>query len=33
MAIAMQQRSWMQGLWDAASSVELPAKFVPLNST
>lgn len=32
MALAMQQRTWMQGLWDAANSVELPARFSPLYS-
>jgi hypothetical protein len=32
MAIAMQQRTWMRGIWDAANSVELPAKFSPVYS-
>jgi hypothetical protein len=32
MAIAMQQRTWMRGMWDAANSVELPAKFSPVYS-
>lgn len=30
MALAMQHRAWMQGLWDAANSFELPAKFSPI---
>jgi Transposase DDE domain group 1 len=32
MAIAMQQRAWMQGLWDASKSFDLPAVFKPLYS-
>ena len=32
MALAMKQRAWMQGLWDAAKSFDLPAKFTPLYS-
>jgi len=30
LALAMQQRTWMQGLWDAAKAFELPASFTPL---
>ena len=30
LAIAMQQRAWMQGLWDAAKKFDLPAHFEPL---
>lgn len=30
LALAMQQRTWMQGLWDAANRIELPAKFTPV---
>ncbi len=29
--IAMQQRAWMQGLWDAAKTFDLPATFSPLH--
>ena len=32
MALAMQQRTWMQGLWDGAKTIDLPAKFAPLYS-
>jgi len=32
MAVAMQQRAWMQGLWDAAKTFDLPAKFIPIYS-
>ena len=32
LTLAMQQRAWMQGLWDAAKTVKLPAKFTPLYS-
>ena len=32
LALAMQQRAWMQSLWDAAKTVDLPAKFTPLYS-
>ena len=32
LALAMQQRTWMQGLWDAAKSFDLPAKFTPIYS-
>lgn len=32
MAMAMQQREWMQGLWNAAKLVELPAEFKPIYS-
>ena len=31
-AIAMQQRAWMQGLWDATKTFDLPAKFNPIYS-
>ena len=31
LAIAMQQRAWMQGLWDAAKTFDLPATFAPLH--
>jgi hypothetical protein len=30
LALAMQQRTWMQGLWDASKSFDLPAKFTPI---
>ena len=30
LAIAMQPRTWMQGLWDAAKEFDLPAHFEPL---
>jgi hypothetical protein len=30
MAVAMQQRTWMQGLWDASKAFEIPAKFTPI---
>jgi len=30
MAVAMQQRAWMQGLWDASKTFDLPAKFTPV---
>ena len=30
MAVAMQQRTWMQGLWDASKAFEIPAKFTSL---
>ena len=33
MAMAMQQREWIKGLWDSAKTFDLPAKFQPLNST
>ena len=32
LAMAMQQRTWMQGLWDASKSFDLPAKFTPIYS-
>ena len=32
LALAMQQRTWMQGLWDASKSFDLPAKFTPIYS-
>ena len=32
MAIAMQQRAWMQGLWDASTKFDRPAEFTPLYS-
>ena len=31
MALAMQQRAWMAGLWEAAHTCDLPAKFTPLH--
>lgn len=32
LAVAMQQRAWMQGVWDAAKTFDLPAKFTPVYS-
>lgn len=32
LALTMQQRVWMQGLWDAAKIFDLPAKFTPIYS-
>lgn len=32
MALAMQQRAWMQGLWDASKTFDLPAQFKPVYS-
>ena len=32
LALAMQQRAWMQGLWDASKTFDLPAKFAPIYS-
>ena len=32
LALAMQQRARMQGLWDAAKTLDLPAKFTSLYS-
>ena len=32
LAVAMQQRTWMQGLWDASKAFDLPAKFEPIYS-
>ena len=32
LALAMQQRAWMQGMWGAAKTFDLPAKFTPLYS-
>ena len=32
LALAMQQRAWMQGLWDASKTFNLPAKFTPIYS-
>ena len=32
LALAMQQRAWMQGLWDAAKIFDLPAVFKPIYS-
>ena len=32
LAIAMQHRAWMAGLWDAAKSFDLPAQFTPVYS-
>ena len=29
LALAMQKRAWMQGLWDEAVSFDLPATFTP----
>jgi hypothetical protein len=28
--MAMQQRAWMQGLWEASMTFDLPAKFTPI---
>lgn len=30
MALAMQQRTWMQGLWNASKTIDLPATFTPI---
>jgi hypothetical protein len=30
LALAMQKRTWMQGLWDASKTFDLPVKFTPL---
>jgi Transposase DDE domain group 1 len=30
LAVAMQQRTWMQGLWDASTTFDLPATFTPI---
>ena len=30
LALAMQQRTWMQGLWDASKTFDLPATFTPI---
>jgi Transposase DDE domain group 1 len=30
LAMAMQQRAWMQGLWEASITFDLPAKFTPI---
>lgn len=30
LAMAMQQRAWMEGLWNASKNVDLPAKFTPI---
>jgi hypothetical protein len=32
LAVAMQQRAWMQGVWDAAKTFDLPASFTPVYS-
>ncbi len=32
LAVAMQQRACMQGLWNAATITSLPAKFAPICS-
>jgi Transposase DDE domain group 1 len=32
MAVAMQQRAWMQGLWEGAKTFDLPATFKPVYS-
>ena len=29
-AVAVQQRAWIQGLWDASKAFKLPAKFTPI---
>ena len=31
LALAMQQRAWMQGLWDASTTFDLPATFAPIS--
>ncbi|MCW5236167.1 hypothetical protein D5047_07595 [Verminephrobacter eiseniae] len=31
-AMAMQRRAWMQGLWNAAQTFDLPARFSPVSS-
>ena len=31
LAIAMQQRAWIQGLWEGAKTFDLPAAFTPLH--
>jgi hypothetical protein len=30
LVMAMQQRAWMQGLWEASMTFDLPAKFTPI---
>ncbi|MFN5543121.1 MAG: hypothetical protein ACK499_12555, partial [Betaproteobacteria bacterium] len=30
MALAMQQRTWMQGLLNASKTIDLPATFTPI---
>lgn len=30
LAVAMQQRVWMKGLWEATNTFDLPAKFSPI---
>ncbi|MCW5287222.1 hypothetical protein [Verminephrobacter eiseniae] len=32
LAMAMQRCAWMQGLWDAAQTFDLPARFSPVSS-
>ena len=32
MAVAMQQRTWIEGLWNAAKTFDLPAEFKPIYS-
>ena len=32
LALAMQQRTWMTGLWEATNAFDLPAKFTPIYS-
>jgi len=32
LAVAMQQRAWMQGLWDDAKIFDFPPKFEPIYS-
>lgn len=33
LALAMQQRTWLQGLWDASKTFDLPASFTPIYSS
>ena len=30
LVMAMQKRAWMQGLWDASKTFDIPAKFTPV---
>jgi len=32
LAVAMEQRAWMLGLWDASKTFDLPAKFAAIYS-
>jgi hypothetical protein len=32
MVVAMQARAWIEGLWDAAKTFDLPAEFKPVYS-